>query len=302
MSLYSCIDLIDNALLTIGNATDSVSVAHVMFLQALRQRLQRMDELSNYEDLNTVRSDIQDYLNQTVITLSEPIRELLSEISLDLKSIGGQITSEDDLRANVASILSKFKALVPTLFMEKTLPTIPIDPAAVGLAELNKDLHRSRFVIKNFSQKKDLPVGLSQGECYGLVKSMADTSLSIYNQENPDKTIVFNRVVYAYQRSQYRRTEDLKGVKVTRLTREYFCPSLREQAEALYEQAKAHEGKDLYIRLRGKLGLHATYLSLQDGKIRYMDPDFGAFLFENKKQFMAAYRTMNKVVPHPFAF
>ena len=135
-----------------------------------------------------------------------------------------------------------------------------------------------------------------------MVKSMADTSLSIYNQENPDKTIVFNRVVYAYQRSQYRRTEDLKGVKVTRLTREYFCPSLREQAEALYEQAKAHEGKDLYIRLRGKLGLHATYLSLQDGKIRYMDPDFGAFLFENKKQFMAAYRTMNKVVPHPFAF
>lgn len=83
-------------------------------------------------------------------------------------------------------------------------------------------------------------------------------------------------------------------IKRTRLTNIQFCPSLKKQAEQLFDIASNHIGEHLFIQLECEESAHATYLSIQQDnlKIRYADSNHGAFLFDSKDQFISAYRIM----------
>lgn len=121
--------------------------------------------------------------------------------------------------------------------------------------------------------------------------SMADSNLSPYT--NRKEQIEFNKTIHEYQKNQRDRKKDQQRIKRTRLTTKTFCPSLTEQAEKLYKIGSEHLGEDLAVTLQSKLGGHETYLSVQkDQKIRYADSNHGVFLFDNKEQFISAYKLM----------
>ena len=144
------------------------------------------------------------------------------------------------------------------------------------------------YRIAKIDQGQDPSLGLSQGECYGFTFAMVDPELSPYKKS--EKTIKFVRPIHDYQRDQNDRKRDQGAVKKTRLTREYFCPNLHEQAEKIIIIAEKNLGKELGVVRRCSRGGHVTYLCAQhDGKVRYMDPNHGAYLFNNKEEFIEFY-------------
>ncbi|MBL7480599.1 YopT-type cysteine protease domain-containing protein [Legionella bononiensis] len=150
----------------------------------------------------------------------------------------------------------------------------------------------SRLLVSKLAQGTMKELGTSGGECYGFTMSMVDSDLSPY-KNNGKKQVEFNKTIHNYQKNQLNREKDQQHIKRTRLTTQTFCPSLTEQAEKLYKIASEHVGEDLSVTLQSKVGAHATYLSIQeDQKIRYADPNHGVFLFDNKEQFISAYKLM----------
>ncbi|KTD44625.1 YopT-type cysteine protease domain-containing protein [Legionella quateirensis] len=153
-------------------------------------------------------------------------------------------------------------------------------------------LLNSRLLVSKLAQGTMKELGTSRGECNGFTMSMADSDLSPY-KNNGIKQVEFNKTIHKYQKNQLDREKDQQYIKKTRLTTKTFCPSLTEQAEKLYQIASEHVGEDLSVILQCKVGSHATYLSIQeDQKIRYADPNHGVFLFDNKEQFISAYKLM----------
>ena len=306
MSVFSCIERITITLEDIARAKKPVSSEDLAFLTDIKARLRLIAQSGDYSSIESIRVDVNARLKNRIMPLIPSIRDALTDISSDLKAMGSQTRSKDDERDMLESLLSQMPniGLSPPILPDKFFADIlPISPDTRALATLYDDLRSSRLTVKSFTQGRDIPTGDSKGECYGFVKSMADHSLSLYNPANADKPLVFNQTVYDYQQNQSDRAKDQTGVKTKRISRKYFCPSTDAQANALYHYAKAHQGKDLLITLSGKIGSHATYLFLQnDGKIRYMDPNHGAFLFDNKEQFIAAYRIMYLSQGNPFQY
>lgn len=226
---------------------------------------------SKREELSTIIEQIQTYKDQHPGALTPVFHYVLEDLTIVRDGQKKEHHSEESSAAH------------------KTMETLPKQVS--GIDAHYKALLKSPFLKHKLVQGKMNELGNSLGECYGFTLSMADSELSPY--KNKKDKIEFNKTIYKYQKNQLDRDKDQRDIKRTRLTMKAFCPSLKEQAEELYSIASEHVGEDLSVHLQGRLGAHATYLSIQkDGKIRYADSNHGVFLFDTKDQFISAYRLM----------
>ena len=91
------------------------------------------------------------------------------------------------------------------------------------------------------------------------------------------------------------RAKDQKTVKSIRHTRKHFSVDFRDQAEKVYTIAEGTKNKEYNLARSGFQGGHATYFSVRsNGEIWYMEPNFGAYIFNNKKDFFDFYEFLKK--------
>ena len=274
MSLYNCIDLIDDELaylsapsffagirrkLGLGDNSEQVT-RDKAFLEMLRAHLSRRVQTNNYIDLFIAINLINSHLEANK---NSEITYCLNDILDDLKTINLQFQQRDQNRQ----------------FLQRPL--------------------FQQFSRCRIAEPIELYfLGNSGGICYGYTHACADLSISPYN---PQAVIDLQRV-HDSQKQQKDREKDQKRIKKIRLTREYFCPDPKQQAQDMLRFAAQHKGKDLGISLRGLSGLfsierHIFYLSVQhNGKIRYADLTYGAYLFENENDFITFYSEVSKLL------
>jgi hypothetical protein len=296
MSIYSCSDAIKKALRQQGVEQSYTGVMQYLktilptpfhqitanenhFLQEVREELNAIGD-GGYKASKESRLGI---LIEKIKSYSEdhdnsPLNPLLDDIVKDLLIVKNGRTAPSSTQDTTASSRPKATQSEPSPELKQY-----------------KALLESRLRIANLTQGAMNDLGNSNGECYGFTMSMADSDLSPYKNREI-KQVEFNKAIHKYQKNQSNREKDEKYIKRSRMTTKTFCPSLQERAERLYEIASEHKGEDLYVELQSKTGLHATYLSVQDdNKIRFADPNHGVFLFDNKEQFISAYRLIYHV-------
>lgn len=296
MSVYECKDVIEAVLADrdIPNLRDALVMSKFSLHQAPkkptkitehdRQFLQEIDkdlsQLISMEDLEDEEatangSILNSAYEQLLVTIIEKIQKHRQHCSHNLKKILDEIHSDLEIVKN-----GKNTTFLMADLLEPQLPTYCKYIELTG----------SDWCIDKFSQGSMKQLGKSKGECYGFTMSMADPDLSIYKKEGK-KQVRLNRDIHNYQKNQSDREKDQQKIKRTRLTIQRFCPSIKKQAEELYQFAKQHQGTELSINLEAtNVGKHATYLHiLPNGNIQYMDPNHGAFLFTSKAEFLFAY-------------
>ncbi|MCL9683772.1 hypothetical protein [Legionella maioricensis] len=275
MSIYSCADRVKQAL---NNPVRPLEDEERLFLEDVKARLKSIGQEgyneSKQKDLGDLIECLRDYkANCSDPGLNKLFRFIIKDLTI-VKDGRKQIHQSDD--PNSDSETHRLKE----------------SPSEIN--EQYKALLNSRLLVNKLVQGEMKELGTSLGGCYGLTMSMADSDLSPYKNKGKEH-IEFNKAIYKYQRNQSNREKDQKYIKTTRLTTKTFCPSLTQQAEKLYKIASEHVGEDLSVTLQCKHGRHGTYLSIQDDqKIRYADANHGVFLFDNKEQFISAYKLMNQ--------
>ena len=287
MSLYICIDLIELQLdkWRLGNLTPWQSVINFFsnsakaeyhnsftmdkaFLETLKEQLEQRAAENNYANLSAEIQLIKNHLNLKQTTIKNTLKYILD----DLTEIDNRIKNKKAIETN--GLNSK------------------VDGMRINNSSLTSDdyarFQTPEYRIATVKQSNLEKMGKSRGECYGFTYAMVDPELSPY--KNPGITIDLNREIHRYQRNQFVREKDQQSIKRTRLTREYFCPDSRKQAQQILGVAEKNKGKELYLERRCSSGGHACYLSVQDdGKIRYMDPNHGAYLFQSQNDFIDFY-------------
>ncbi|MFT4059356.1 MAG: hypothetical protein QM652_07390 [Legionella sp.] len=270
MSYYTCVDLINERLDQLHKLTPSLKkrIFHFFSKKAKESYLKEIEEEKNLLwDLKTsllVRSHKNDYTNlqneMDKINNYGKRNSLINYLYTDLHVI--------DTRLKDVKIREKY-----SLFL-------------------------SRQIAEPFQGdgSESYRLGLSKGECYGFTFAMVDPELSPYEKCSSNKKLYLNRKIHNYQKNQTDRHKDQTTIKRKRLTRELFCPDFKKQAEKIFAVAEKNVGKEIMLGLRCAKGKHACYLSLQiDGKIRYMDPNYGAYLFHHEKEFIDFYITTSEM-------
>ena len=292
MSIYSCIESIDNLLSATGNTpipTEKLRT-YLIELKDTLSRIEKMD--APIEPLSKIREQLLQDLKETKIPELETIRPQLEDICSDLKTIASQLSSgviPDIFSTLPFQLPEEFKRRMDTVVEQLQSNLNPMLPAYWQLRQNEK------LTIAKMHQGKTLAIGNSLGECYGICKAMVDPKLSPYDGHE----FKFDQAVYNYQKSQFSRIADQQTIGHMRQGREHFSATIQEQAEALYLEAEKHLEENLMVHLRVGVARHAIYLSKRDGKIRYMDPNHGAFLFNSKEQFIAAFRLIYMANPAP---
>lgn len=306
MSAYTCIEAINSLINYKPSTAGPPMVADLLNLVAQIPGLSRFRvEIPIYEELNAAQKawlvDIRD-------TISEIEKNRLRLLEAQPRDIDGEEAYAQDVQ-NLITKIGEYRDTTASNLPKLMLDWIPYlkedlrhlkDAFLEGawadpdLQKKHTTLEQSPFLIHRIIQGKMGEVGLSPGYCYGLTLSMVDSELSPYAKK--ERRVTIDKAIYDYQVNQMDRSKDQQKIKKERLIRLHFCPSIREQAEKLYQMASDHKGHDLMVNLSSVIGVvsgHATYLSLQaNGKIRYMEPNYGAFLFNTKEEFIAAYRMM----------
>lgn len=251
MSLYECQDRVEEHLKSLDLANPSIEVKALQHLLTLLQHAESHFHLQVLKDLHAhVCLQIQNTSNKRLVELYNYIKGDISQ-----------------------SILLK--------------QSVPYNASSTPLQKLHAYMHKRRL---RFTIRQGLlpELGNSSGECYGFTLSMADSTLNPYATNKP---IQFNRTIHHYQKRQSERKKDQLVIKRQRLTGRKFCPSPKQRALELMQLANKHIDKDLCVSLHSPGAAHATYVRLQaDGKVRYMDPNLGAYLFENQAEFISAYQ------------
>lgn len=152
----------------------------------------------------------------------------------------------------------------------------------------NRAFSFSRYQILNFQQHY-FPIGIEGGFCNGITLAMVVPHLSPYFAEGK-KQFRLSKEIYDFQNGQLNRKKDQESIKQKRLTRRHYCPQKRKQANEIFNKALAFKGKDLHLSLRFEHAAHACYLKvLAEDEIYYMDPNFGAYIFDSKAAFTQFY-------------
>lgn len=307
MSIYQCIDRIEQlvapeSLPPVRPLSDDLRnlIGYIPGLASFRvpeiTNVKLNEEQKNW--LRTIR-DILERVDQkrlSVTTDSEQYEDALQNAINKVNQYKLEHTSSPKPMEDLLTFLQDDLTAVKN-GLQPTPKMVPDTKFESQLRDEYKKLQTSHFLVKPIIQGEMRELGLSLGECYGITYSMADSTLSPYIHKERDFN--FNRSIHNYQLNQSDRAKDQQTIKSERLTRVHFCPSIKEQAENLYEIAKTHPGQDLAVSLKGNMGAHATYLSMQsNGQIRYMDPNHGAFLFNTKDEFISAYRLMYQLHSH----
>lgn len=276
MSLYTCIDRLDKEIQKIEQLEKSLSW---LFTKNYLNRLAEEKELAQQ-----LRASLTKKADADRFSTSS------SEFDYEFNLIKAYQVKYNDLPSYLKLVQSDlrqiFRLLVPSIRMP--IFDVPINYQR-HLSEY-RDYH-----IANVQQQLDFRGGLDKGNCFGYTYAMIDPELTPYG--DTEKTFIpLNRKIYDYQNNQF-GTEQ----KITRqrLTRRIFCPDLHQQAEQLWATAAQHPDSDLMVVLQARKMAHATYLSVRaDNSIRYMDPNIGAYLFKDKKEFINFYQEAYKTSYH----
>lgn len=284
MSIYSCIDSIDNLLSQTGNSPAVSDPKVRTYLIELKDTLSRIKQMEmQKESLSKLREQLLRDLKETRIPELETIRSQLEDISSDLKTTTSQLSSgvlPDIFSISAFQLPEEWKRKID--LVSKQLQS-NLDPMLQAYQQL---LQNEKLTIAKIKQGKTLAIGNSLGECYGICKAMVDPERSPYDGHH----FQFDDTVYTYQKSQLSRIDDQQTIGRIRQGREHYTPTIQAQAEALFREAEKHSEEHLMVILRAGIARHAVYLSKRaNGQIRYMDPNHGAFLFDSKEQFIAAF-------------
>lgn len=266
MSLYQCIDLIDEYLkkyesrrLHFFRTASFLSPVDKEFVLTLRDKLNNRVNQDDYANLSNEIELIAKYLQMnTHISKKNELHFILNDLTIIQRKYNRVNTPSN---SSLSIEYQKFQVFP--------------------------------YRIAELKQGKSFRLGGSKGECYGFTFSMVDPEISPY--KNPDYFVQLNEKIHNYQKNQLDRNKDQDIIKRKRLTREHFCPNPRKQAEKIYNFAKRHEEKELLLSKRASVGAHACYVSQQKEGIRYMDPNHGVYLFNNKIDFIDFYEAASKL-------
>ncbi len=290
MSFYICVDIINDQLeeLSLGNLTPLQRVTHFFSSTAKEQHRQStiadQSFLNNLKDKLSLRIQDDNYAH-----LSEDIESIFSYLAKN---------KHTSIKDRLIFMLKDFRA-IDALLTKTNKQAVEIEENDLKEGGIHsqissksspyyKRFQTPEYRVAKINQDKLYKLGKSLGECHGFTYAMVDPKLSPY--KNPGMKIDLNQEIHNYQKFQSEREKDQKSVKRTRLTREHFCPDPEKQAKQIFDVAKEYKGKELYLSRRGSVGEHACYLSVQDdGQIRYMDPNYGAYLFKDAKDFTDFY-------------
>ena len=275
MSLYSCIDLIDTQLKKSGTKDLNLLERVGIILSNKLKEEYAAPSPADIELMTILKEKLSHRaLEDNYIGLEEEI-ELIKEY-VRLNESPSQEGCLLPVLADLVEIQRRFDKINQP---NKHSPPNP--------AEYRK-FQTPEYRIAQLDQNESYRLGTSLGECYGFTYAMVDPGISPY--KNSEKVIDLNQQIYNYQKNQIERNLDQGQVKRIRLTREHFCPNPRQQAEEILLFAEQNEEKELSLHRRSSVGLHASYISKQsDGKIRYMDPNHGVYLFKNQNDFIEFY-------------
>jgi hypothetical protein len=295
MSIYSCIDSIEG-ILRAGALDVSSSVFTFtkwplsIFLSpnALVQRPLVEDEI-------TFLGNISEELKKIGARIDPDSQETKKELAVVIEKLEKYSSlPENKLSSVLDPVLHDLKIVRDgrTRKIDPDKPPVKLSPTQQAVETQYEALLKSPLLIIPLVQGTMSSLGNSKGECYGFTHSMVDSRSSPYKNTSI-RDIQLTEAIHNYQKNQNNREKDQDRIKRTRLTTIQFCPSLNEQAQELYKIASKRVGEELAVTLDSRLGGHQTYLSVQpDNKIRYADSNHGVFLFDNKEQFISAYKLM----------
>ena len=244
---------------------------------SLKSSLLARERTDNYEAFSTELALIDDYRRQT----NKELPPYLQLIKDDLHKMG-QMARKKPPSSHSATV------------HQHDAKHIKDAKAKLSVDESYRKFQKPPYLIAAIRQGKDHRLGLSRGECYGFTYAMVDPKLSPY--KNPNVAPHFNRKIHEYQKFQMDRNQDQAHIKRKRLTREYFCPDPQVQAEEIYTFAQKNQGKELGLMRRASAGSHANYICMEpNGRIRFMDPNHGAYLFNTKEEFKEFYVAAAKI-------
>ncbi len=272
MSLYTCIDKLDKEIQKIELLEKSFNW---LFTENYLKRLKEEKELAQQLRANFI-----------IITEKDRYSTRDSVFDYEFSLIKAYRTKYNDLPSYLKFIQDDLTQIFYMLSSQRHISIYERPQDIKKYLNKYKDYH-----IASVQQQLDYRSGLDEGNCFGYVYAMVDPGLTVY-RETKRHYIALNQQIYDYQNNQF-------GVenKITRqrLTRRIFCPDLQQQAEQLWEKAAQNPGRDLLVALQARRIGHATYLSVQeDHSIRYMDPNIGAYLFKEKKEFINFYKDTYK--------
>jgi hypothetical protein len=275
MSLYSCIELIEARL----GSPNADSFFLTLIKKDLEARISSTTE--DYSNLNKEIKKIVTYLERHHRRLknNNDFHNLLT----DLIEMRDKFENSSQTRAHASNNQSPDLRASGDKFKHRDSHS-----KKPSKNEAYEIFQSPKYRIALLDQNESYKLGASDGECYGFTLAMVDPTLSPY--KNKVEQIDLTEKIYNYQKNQRDREKDQELIKRTRLTHEYFCPNPRKRAQKLFDFATEHQGKELQLALRCSAGKHACYLSIQnDQEIRYMDPNHGVYLFDNKKDFIDFY-------------
>lgn len=139
-------------------------------------------------------------------------------------------------------------------------------------------------------------IGKSGGMCYGITYSMANPATSPYHSLPKAAPFNLTEAIENYQHGQGSEIDDQKTIKRTRITGKVSGADMTKQADDILKTASLYPEKDLLLMQRYGRSAHACYLSVKPStnKIHYMDPNHGAYWFNNPAEFIKFYCVIYK--------
>lgn len=318
MSLFTCLDKIDNALTTLSKDNTFFDKAYLFFtrqtesdydqrkqaeitlFKTIRHHLAETQELIETEGyihlldlLDDLLPPIKTYLDTHDAIFTEDLKYILEELAaIALKEkIKQHEVIDDDLINTIESIIQQYDLNLSIAYF--TQPVL---------------LYHQQYKIADVQQGRSA-LGTSGGMCYGMVSSMAIPHLSPYlnaqlrRTENEKPHITITRQIYDHQIKQQDEKADQAFIKKTVLTRKHFCFTPEQLIKEIIAHAKSNLAADLQVIFYGvsrSHNAHACYLRIQPTQnnaqaIWYMDPNFGAYCFDSEAAFIAFYMKTHPV-------
>lgn len=216
------------------------------------------------------------------------------------ENLSDEIQEVDDLIELCSKNKTKHEHKINTLTeIKKELEIIQLKfSTSMDDDKVRKAAHQYQpYAIATISQSSQYQLGSSKGECYGFTLAMADSSLTPYGKTHEDTNIPsvkLTEAIHKYQINQDTNNDGLGKIKKSSLSNKKLCVGARDQAKKILKTGKQNQGQHLQIALEASIDAkrgHACYFNyLDDGHIRYADPNGDAYEFKNEEDFLNYYQ------------
>ena len=269
MSLFHCLDLLEKRLNELVNEPNLIRSVYHFFSDYQRKE--------DFCAIQAEKSLIFELKNNFLTRVAE---DNYQNLSVDMMLIQAYFSKSLEQQVYLISIYNDLRCISDRFSSKSVFKKNTMDPSYWKYQVLP-------YKIAEVNQNTDYRRGsLSRGECRGYTFAMVDPTYSPY--QNSGLAVPFCKAIYEYQEGQLAEGEKIKQ---QRLTRFYFSRDFHEQAQEILKIANVHQGKELELTIRAGFEGHSIYISVQlDDSIRYMDSNFGAYLFTKKEDVIEFYR------------